>query len=207
MPLTKMSLRDRHARTASPETASHPHRPPAAAIGVDSFAAWNLSRPPSPGRPGGLRGRRHCRRNNLLSRPSLRTSRPPATWPWACSSTWRSRWNCEHLPRRGSRVCAWLPPCRMSSVSASTPRQVGKNHFTSMAGHCRPLRHRNTSHRLHPTGSNDRNIATWYRQNLLVYVRRSRLADLRLPEPSRDPFDDPPEVFIAKLDRRNLFRC
>jgi len=116
----------------------------------------------------------------------------------------------EHLPReRAAGFVGWLTG--LSDIvlfSAATPRQGGKNHYNEQwqdywaalfaAQDYVPLDF------VRARIWNDRKIATWYRQNLLVYVRRSRLPDLRLPDGAgaTAPLSIVhPEVFIAKLDR------
>lgn len=117
----------------------------------------------------------------------------------------------EHLPQaRAAGFVRWLTA--LSDVvlfSAATPRQGGKNHFNeqwqdywaALFAECDyvPLDF------IRARVWSDAKIATWYRQNLLLYVRRTKMPDLRLPQGALGtpgPLSIVhPEVFIAKLDR------
>lgn len=114
----------------------------------------------------------------------------------------------EHLPpARAPGFVAWLTG--LSDVvlfSAATPRQGGRNHFNEQWQDYWAALFANRDYVpldfIRTRIWNDPKIATWYRQNLLVYVRRSRVADLRLPDTLPGPLSIiHPEVFIAKLDR------
>lgn len=118
----------------------------------------------------------------------------------------------EHLPPvRAPGFVAWLTG--LSDVvlfSAATPRQGGKNHYNEQWQDYWAGLFANRDYVavdfIRTRIWNDQKIATWYRQNLLVYVRRSRLADLRLPDSLPGPLSIiHPEVFIAKLDRAATF--
>lgn len=118
----------------------------------------------------------------------------------------------EHLPpARAPGFVAWLTG--LSDVvlfSAATPRQGGRNHFNEQWQDYWAALFANRDYVpldfIRTRIWNDRKIATWYRQNLLVYVRRSRVADLRLPDTLPGPLSIiHPEVFIAKLDRAATF--
>ncbi len=116
----------------------------------------------------------------------------------------------EHLPSDRARgFVGWLTG--LSDIvlfSAATPRQGGKNHFNEQwQDYWAALF---AEHDYVPVDFirariwDDARIATWYRQNLLVYVRRSRLPELRLPDGAGAPGPLSivhPEVFLAKLDR------
>ncbi|MEO7387006.1 MAG: methyltransferase domain-containing protein [Gammaproteobacteria bacterium] len=114
----------------------------------------------------------------------------------------------EHLPPvRAPGFVAWL--AGLSDVvlfSAATPRQGGKNHFNEQwqeywAG-LFASRDYIPVDLIRPRIWDDPKIATWYRQNLLVYVRRPRLVDLPLLASTPGPLSViHPEVFMAKLDR------
>ncbi|MEO8224549.1 MAG: methyltransferase domain-containing protein [Gammaproteobacteria bacterium] len=116
----------------------------------------------------------------------------------------------EHLPpERAAGFVSWLTG--LSDVvlfSAATPRQGGKNHCNEQwqdywsalfaAQDYLPLDF------IRARIWNDRKIATWYRQNVLVYVRKTRCPEVRLPDGAGAPGPLAivhPEVFIAKLDR------
>jgi SAM-dependent methyltransferase len=116
----------------------------------------------------------------------------------------------EHLPpERAAGFVRWLT--QLSDIvlfSAATPRQGGRNHFNEQwqdywaaifAGQDYvPLDF------IRAPIWNDTKIATWYRQNLLVYVRKTRLPEIRVPAGASSPGPLSivhPEVFIAKLDR------
>lgn len=116
----------------------------------------------------------------------------------------------EHLPpERAAGFVRWLTA--LSDVvlfSAATPRQGGRNHFNeqwqdywaALFAQCDYVPLDFVRARIW----NDAKIATWYRQNLLLYVRRARLPEIRPPEPSGAPGPLSivhPEVFTAKLDR------
>jgi hypothetical protein len=116
----------------------------------------------------------------------------------------------EHLPPdRAAGFVGWLTGLAdIVLFSAATPRQGGKNHYNEQwqdywatlfaAQDYVPVDF------IRVRIWDDARIATWYRQNLLVYVRRSRLRDLRLPDGggAAGPLTIVhPEVFLAKLDR------
>lgn len=114
----------------------------------------------------------------------------------------------EHLPAaRAPGFTTWL--AALSDVilfSAATPRQGGRNHFNEQWqdywANLFATRDYVAVDLVRPRIWNDPKIATWYRQNTLLYVRRSRLAELKLPEPVPAPLAVVhPEVFTAKLDR------
>lgn len=114
----------------------------------------------------------------------------------------------EHLPpERAAGFVAWLTKLAdFVLFSAATPRQGGRNHVNEQwqsywAAHF-------AAHDFVPIDFvraaiwDDAKIATWYRQNLLLYVRRSRVSELRLPPGPLAPLAlIHPEVFIQKLDR------
>jgi cyclopropane fatty-acyl-phospholipid synthase-like methyltransferase len=114
----------------------------------------------------------------------------------------------EHLPpARAPGFTAWL--AALSDVilfSAATPRQGGRNHFNEQWQEYWAGLFANQDYVpvdfIRARIWDDLKIATWYRQNLLLYVRRSRLQDLRLPAPAPGPLSVVhPEVFMEKLAR------
>jgi cyclopropane fatty-acyl-phospholipid synthase-like methyltransferase len=114
----------------------------------------------------------------------------------------------EHLPPARARgFVAWLTG--LSDVvlfSAATPRQGGKNHYNEQwqdywAGLFAERDYVPVDF-IRQLIWQDQKIATWYRQNLLVYVRRARVGELRLPVSAPGPLSVVhPEVFMTKLDR------
>lgn len=114
----------------------------------------------------------------------------------------------EHLPPdRAPGFVAWLT--RLADFvlfSAATPRQGGRNHFNEQwqdywAGIFQGQGYVPVDC-IRPRIWDDARIATWYRQNLLLYVRQERLGDLRVPVPPPAPLSIVhPEVFLAKLQR------
>ena len=114
----------------------------------------------------------------------------------------------EHLPaERAAGFVNWL--AELADVvlfSAATPRQGGKNHFNEQWQDywAALFAERNYVPVDFIRGQiwNDRKIATWYRQNVLVYVSRARLAECNFPAGAAGPLSVVhPEVFLAKLDR------
>jgi hypothetical protein len=116
----------------------------------------------------------------------------------------------EHLPtERAAGFVQWLTG--LSDIvlfSAATPRQGGKNHFNEQWQDYWAALFAERDYLpldfIRARIWNDQKIATWYRQNLLVYVRRPRLPEIRLPDPAGVPGPLSivhPEVFITKLDR------
>jgi cyclopropane fatty-acyl-phospholipid synthase-like methyltransferase len=120
----------------------------------------------------------------------------------------------EHLPpERAASFVRWLTNLAdIVLFSAATPRQGGRNHFNEQWQEYWAALF--AAHDYVPLDFirapiwNDGKIATWYRQNLLVYVRKSRLPDVRVPAGAASPGPLSivhPEVFIAKLDRAATF--
>ncbi|MEO8224300.1 MAG: methyltransferase domain-containing protein [Gammaproteobacteria bacterium] len=116
----------------------------------------------------------------------------------------------EHLPPdRATGFVGWLTG--LSDIvlfSAATPQQGGKNHYNEQwQDYWAALfaaRDYVPADFIRAKIWNDAKIATWYRQNLLVYVRRNRLPELRLQHGAGVPGPLSivhPEVFLAKLDR------
>jgi hypothetical protein len=116
----------------------------------------------------------------------------------------------EHLPAdRAAGFVRWL--AALSDIvlfSAATPRQGGKNHFNEQWQEYWAAQFAEREYVpvdfIRARIWNDAKIATWYRQNLLLYVRRARLPEIRLPDGAGAPGPLSivhPEVFIAKLDR------
>jgi hypothetical protein len=114
----------------------------------------------------------------------------------------------EHLPaERASGFVKWLTELAdIVLFSAATPRQGGKNHINEQwQDYWAALfaeRNYVAVDCVRARIWDDRKIATWYRQNLLVYVRRVRLAECRFPAAVPGPLSVVhPEVFLAKLER------
>ncbi len=116
----------------------------------------------------------------------------------------------EHLPaERAAGFVGWLTG--LSDIvlfSAATPQQGGKNHFNEQWqdywAELFAARDYVPADFIRARIWDDSRIATWYRQNLLVYVRRNRLPELRLQHGAGTPGPLSivhPEVFLAKLDR------
>lgn len=114
----------------------------------------------------------------------------------------------EHLPPdRAPGFVAWLT--RLADFvlfSAATPRQGGRNHFNEQwQDYWAGLFHAQGYEPVDCVRAriwDDPRIATWYRQNLLLYVRRDRRAELRMPAGPTVPLSVVhPEVFLAKLQR------
>jgi hypothetical protein len=114
----------------------------------------------------------------------------------------------EHLPReRASGFVGWLTDLAdVVLFSAATPRQGGRNHFNEQWQDYWAALFAQRDYvpvdfiRARIWG--DGKIATWYRQNLIVYVRRPRLAQLAFPQSAPGPLSVVhPEVFLTKLDR------
>ncbi len=114
----------------------------------------------------------------------------------------------EHLPAgRAAGFVSWLTELAdVVLFSAATPRQGGKNHFNEQwQDYWAALfaeRDYVAVDSIRAQIWNDRKIATWYRQNVLVYVRRGRLAACSFPASAAGPLSIVhPEVFLLKLDR------
>jgi hypothetical protein len=114
----------------------------------------------------------------------------------------------EHLPPdRAAGFVAWLANLAdFVLFSAATPRQGGKNHFNEqwqdywaklfIARDYVPV------DCIRARIWDDARIATWYRQNLILYVRRGRMGDLRLPTDLAGPLSIiHPDVFLTKVGR------
>lgn len=117
----------------------------------------------------------------------------------------------EHLPAsRAEGFVAWLT--RLSDFvlfSAAIPLQGGRNHVNEQWPDYWADLFARQGYRpadfVRRQIWNDPRIATWYRQNLLVFVRRERWPELALAETPGPLAVVHPEVYLQKLERAATF--